>query len=189
MIDKHLLYNEYQRKILNHVQKLSPIIPDSWAFASYINVAGMFAVGWTDNNEVIVVTYDGYSIYDPLNGRYVLKNTERGSYHLMSRDNLQFYIPERKKEYSVWGLYGGGGNCVASSGWKLQLMYPAWPNAVVGVQYPKELSTSNDKWENIDLLKLNYIDYIDLACGFSPSETIFLVGNGDGIETFSYIGK
>ena len=184
-MDEHLMLNAYQKEMLHHVATLSVSREvGGWKLSCHVSKAGVFAVGWSDRDEILLMTPDGYSLHDAYSGR---KNIERqGSpYEYLTQDNLGVKVPERHSSIKIWGVYGGQGNCVASSGWKLHVMYPSWPNSVVGIQYPRELRNEKDQWKNIELLQLSYLDYVDLKCGFSLSETFFMISNGEGVEVFS----
>lgn len=177
------LLNDYQLKYRNEILSLNLEEPfEPWKITTEINFEGLFACGWTQSNDIVLVAYGGYEVRT-VQGELVYSDYNQLSYDLMSKDNLSFKI--RDEKIKIFGLYGGNGNLVSSSGWKLELVYPNWPNGVVLMRRPNKSGETLDFWEGCKLLKVNSLDYTGLKCGFSNDENSFIISGSNGIEVFS----
>jgi len=183
--NNYLNLNSYQKKYLSKIKELElsePFFP--WKNRTAVNMEGMFACGWTNDNLILMVCYDGYIITNPL-GEIIEENKDISPYELMSKDNLEFKVQNRNENIKIFGLYGGNGNLVSSEGWKLEIIYPSWPNSFVVLKRPRKKNETLSVWEGIKLLALKEQEYTNLKCGFSINEKHFLISGSNGVEIFS----
>ena len=153
--DEKFHLNSFQKKYLNEIKKLKlnkPYLP--WTNKSYVCFEGIFACGWTKEDFILLIKYDGYCLINPRNGEVVLEDYSEVSYNLMSKNNLIFNAKIIDELVNIFGLYGGKGNLVTSDGWKLNILHPNWPNSVVSIGKAKIEEDSNEIWNNIRLLFL-----------------------------------
>lgn len=186
MAREHLELNSFQKNYLDKVRQLEPSDPFlPWNNRIVIPGAGILAVGWTNDNYILVISNDGYAVFDPINGTPKVEMNKLGTvYHLFAANNLSFEVPELNEVVRVFGIYGGDGNHVTSDGWGLELIYPAWPNSAVLLRKPS-LSVHREVWEEVKIISLKRLEYIELKCGFSNNGKHFLIVGGGGIEIFS----
>ena len=145
----------------------------------------MLSAGWTKDNKVLLVSHDGYSVSNPTDGKIIIENYSKDWLRNISKDNLEFELNEFNEIVKIFGLFGGDGNHVTSDRWKLEVVYPAWPNSLVLIREPKAQGVDSKRWEAIRIIHLNRLEYSDLKCGFSYDENYFMIINSSGAEIFS----
>ncbi len=178
---EHQELSSYQRKYLEEVRTLSlDEPPHLWKFIQAILREQIHCVGWTKDNLILLVDFDGYIIIDPKENIEVIQ-TKTAIADSLSKDNQLFTVNELNEQVSVFGIYGGAGNHVCSDGWKLGLVYPYWPNAAVFMKPP---TSGTNIWEEMVLIKLIGMEYNDLNCGFSPDESMFFISSTGGVNVF-----
>lgn len=182
--------NSFQKQYLLEIKKIKPTSPFSdWNKFQFVNFEGLFACGWTSDNLLLMVNYNGYQLVNPLSGKVVEENFERLSYNYMSNNNLEFILPKSNQRINIFGIFGGKGNLVTSDGWILDIVYPYWPNCLVSLKRPK-IDNENilEIWEGIKLIKLEMLEYSNLNCGFSNNEKHFFISGNLGVEIYSRCG-
>jgi hypothetical protein len=180
--------NEYQIKYISEIKKIKVSMPFSpWKHQIYIDFEGILACGWTKDNYILMISYDGYKVIDPINGETINEDFTEISYNLMSSNNQSYNAKIIDECVNVFGIYGGRGNLVSSDGWKLNILYPYWPNSIVSIGKSQIETSDSEIWKNIRLIKLSNLEYNSLNCGFSPDENYFLILGTEGVEVFSRI--
>ncbi len=118
------------------------------------------------NDNLLAVTNNNILVIDSHLGT-ILQNTYVDSiWDFFLHNNLGIIFND--EELSVFGIMVGDGNKVNIDGWKLQVDYPYWPDAIVKLYEPTIINNSgNSIISTGKILKLREIGYYDLKCGFS----------------------
>lgn len=186
-MNNFLVLNTYQKKYLHELKKLIPGEPfPPWTNRVVLNNEGIFGAGWTINNHILMICYDGYFLANPASGEIIEENLGISPYDHMTRDNLAFNIPNTGEIVKIFGLFGGDGNYISSDGWKLQILHLVWPNSVASIKKPTIIKENKKMWQDIQLISLVSLEYGNLKCGFSLNEKHFMIlGINHGIEIFT----
>ena len=164
------------------MRSLEPDLPPSpWNKHTVASAAGIFAGGWTYDNQFVMLTSDGYSIHEPITGTQILFDQDADVvFSNLSDNSLSFLVPSKNYEIQVFGVSGGDGVHKVND-WFVKTIYPWWPNSMV-VLYRNSLL---DKSE-VFALSLDVCDYGSwIKCGFSPSGTSLAVLGHAGADFFS----
>ena len=179
----HLDLNEYQKQILASLRaKIPGDPPEPWRRSHCVPLGGLLCAGWTKKNQLLLVSPDGHTLFDPSTGEYSLKNLTQEPYKNMSPDHLVFTIPETEEQVAIFGIFNGNGNCVMGQ-WNLSVVYPAWPNALVTISSLQ--SGTGQYGEGMFPIKLDILEYCDLSCAFSNDGQYFVVIGSAGAELFT----
>lgn len=176
----------WQKNIREKSQKLmyrKPPLP--WEGYTFVSAAGILGGGWTLNSDFVLLSQDGYSIFNPITDQIQehLTPDESDEMHKnLSEDDSEFVIPSTKEKVKISGVIGGNG--INYNGeWKLNIIYPWYPDATF-VMYQNGLTN----WESVYPLKFqvcssgNWIRY-----GFAPSKSLFAIWGEAGAEFYYQI--
>lgn len=171
----------WQKEIREKSQTLNYRNPPAlWQGYSFVSAAGILGGGWASNNDFVLLSTAGYSIFNPITKQLqkYFDEAEIVSENL-NADNSEFIIPITKKKISIAGVMGGDG--IHYNGeWNLEIIYPWYPDALF-VMYETELTD----WDNVFPLELkvcssgNWIKY-----GFAPSKQLFAIWGEAGVEFY-----
>jgi hypothetical protein len=179
----YLKLNSFQKKYLSEIKKMTPTLPfKPWQNRAVVNMEGMFACGWTKNNLILMVCHDGYILVDSFG--YLIEKNKISPFDLMSPDNLSLNLKSIGENIRIFGIYGGNGSLINSEGWKLNIIFPSWPNSAVTLRKPYIENNNVEIWEDCKIIGLQEIEYTNLKCGFSFDGTHFLISGSNGIEVF-----
>jgi hypothetical protein len=183
---EHLRLSDYQKQLLKVIRKLSPQQPlPPWKSLIVIPGAGIISAGWTAENNVLLVSHSKYTITNPHTGERRDDTPLQSVYTNISKNNLQFQIPETNEFVDIFGTLAGDGNHVSSDGWQLEVIYPAWPNSIVLIRRQEESPPSTlQAYQQAAIIKLHRLEYLNLKAGFSPDERLFMIVNSAGAEVF-----
>ncbi len=154
---------------------------EDWVRHTCFPFEGLIGCGWTSNNQILLISHDKYVIYDSKRFDKLIE-IDGHPYDKFSSDNLDFIVKESEEQVKIFGLFGGNGNCVSEDGWKLEVIYPNWPNAVVLIRKPD--TRGLERWEGLRLVELELLEYVDLKCGFSRNQEMFMISGHLGVEVF-----
>lgn len=177
----------YQQDILKQARAMKPgEPPHPWGNRLIVPAAGVLAGGWDKNDNIILISSDGYSLTNPASGERLIRNRDSEiTFKSISSGYLDFKIPDNGEEIRIFGLNAGDGTHITQDGWILEVIYPWWPLDVVIIKTPfvvgSGLHAYLDRAHMIKLLRLDGW----LKCGFSPSDKYFVVLGSGGAEIFS----
>lgn len=177
--------NKFQKKYLSEIKKIKPDKPfTAWNNFQSAEYEGLFACGWTKDDNLLLVNYNGYKLIDPASGFTLEEDNQKLSYEYMSSNNLNFKY-NGEEDINIFGIYGGRGNLVTKDGWVLDILYPYWPNCIVALKRPtKPNEITLEIWQGINLIKLETLEYNNLNCGFSNNEQFFVISGSFGVEIY-----
>ncbi len=176
--------SEYQEQLLAHARAMSPgPPPPPWAAIPFLQAGGVLAGGWTQSDQVVLISSDGYSVSSPRTGeRLVRDRDDARTMAALAPDNLSFLIPATGERISVFGVWGGDGSHSTADGWAVDVIYPWWPEADVLLWPPRGIGSRG------------YLDGASLldgvggatwrGCGFSPSGDCLMLLTSDGAHVY-----
>lgn len=160
--------------------------PATWQGYSFVSAAGIYGGGWTSENEFVLLSTDGYSIFNPITKqaqKYLNPDNAEDVLTYLSEDDSEFVIPITNEKIRISGVMGGDG--IHHNGeWSLRVIYPWYPDALF-VIYQNNLTD----WDNVYPLRFqvlssgNWIKY-----GFSSSKKLFAIWGEAGAE-FYYLSN
>lgn len=121
-----------------------PSLP--WKNRIVISASGVIASGWTNDDEVFLISSTGYTVANPITGEIKIRNYDEDddAMNQFSKDNLEFTIKELEQTIKVFGLRGGNGNHLTSDFWNLDSFTPPLGEQIVGIQnYKKQIQARN----------------------------------------------
>jgi hypothetical protein len=173
------ILNNYQKDFLAKIKNLKPthnFAEWNYIFSNFIE--RIIAIGW-HNDGLFIITYDGYLNFNPKLCKFTEKKNLDNVFEYFAPNNLSFSF--NGQVISVYGLFGGNGNCVTKDGWSIEVIAPFWPNSIVKINSPFK-NENGDRVYN--LLELKLIDYYDLKVGFSICNNFLVISNGNGFEIY-----
>lgn len=180
--------NDYQEQILLQAREMRADEPPApWGKRIVIPAAGVFAGGWDKENNLVLLSGEGYSVSDPLNGHRLIRDRDAESmYRAVTDDYLRFLMPHNGEEILLFGLNGGDGSHVTEDGWGLKSIHPWWPNDEVILKTPFVLGSGLHGYlDRAYRISLTRLENTELRCGFSPSGKHFAIVASAGAEVFS----
>jgi hypothetical protein len=180
--------NESERNWLAQARALNekePPLP--WRRIAVIQAAGVFAGGWTQEENFVLISHDGYSVTSSRTGERLLLHLDQEiTYDALIDHDQGFVMPESGEQIKIFGLSGGDGIHVSEDGWHLEIIYPWWPQSLAILTQPRKIpSWPHTHWENVHALKLQWVNNSWLKCGFSTSDEHFVIFGTDGAEIFT----
>jgi hypothetical protein len=182
-MDKNKMDNltPWQIELREKAQKLIyRKLPDPWSNYSSKRAAGVFAGGWTQENEFILLSNDGYSVYQPTTGSYAEffgTKAKDEMFKNLYEEKLEFILPSTEEKVRIFGVTGGDGIHDIED-WVVEVIYPWWPNGIV-VMYPDSLL----QLETVFPIQLKVVGSGNwIKCGFSPSKDILAILGEAGAE-------
>jgi hypothetical protein len=141
----------------------------------------VIAAGWTDDEKVLLVSHDGYSVCAP-DGQRVARDRE---YVGLSPDRLSFATPGYARPVRVFGLYGGDGAWCTVDGWSVAIIHPLWPRPWLILRRPVGAGAQGllPGATRLDLKGLDEHDW--LRVGFSPSGKHLAIASASGCMVVS----
>lgn len=182
------LLTDYERNVLTRARQLIPTEPpEPWRYVKAIEAPPLIAAGWTPDEKLVLISWDGYSITIPDSGERLLLSLDWDivNEHL-TENRLRFRIPNSKTTINIFGVDAGDGIRVSNydeDRWLLNIIYPWWPRKTVVLQ--RSVLGNQDRWEKTTALKLHLITDVWMKCGFSPSGKYFIVIGSQGAELFA----
>jgi len=167
----------HETELLHAARALVPCAPPKpWSRSAFIIAGGVVAAGWTEDENVILVSHDGYSVCAP-DGQRLARDRE---YAGLSSDRLSFVVPGHSQAVRVFGVYGGDGAWCTSDGWSVSVIYPLWPRPWLVLRRPAEPGAKGflHGATRLDLGGLDEHDW--LRVGFSPSGRHLAVASASG---------
>lgn len=97
-----------QQALLDTARALTPGPPPlPWTAAPPVFVGGILAGGWTNDEHIVLISGDGYSVIEPTTGVSVCRHRDRNTaFAALSSDNLTFMEPETGELVRVFGVWG-----------------------------------------------------------------------------------
>lgn len=182
-----LVLNAVEQRILEQARTM-PLEepPPPWIRASAVPVGGVLAGGWAQQDRLVLISPDGYSVTDPGTGRRLLRDHDAAqTYAARSGNNLTFVMPGVGERVPVFGVWGGDGVHVTDDGWEADVIAPWWPRQDTIIRTPFiPGSRLHGYLDRAHLLRLQLLDGW-LKCGFSPSGMHLLILGSGGAEIFS----
>lgn len=180
---------EHRRRLRGQALALPPgDPPDPWSPGHYLHAGGVIAAGWDANENILLVSHDGYSLTDARTERRLLRNRDSDAgYNGLSQEGLSFTLPETGEVIPVFGIYGGDGIHVTADGWSLERIAPDWPDEMVLLREPKKEGSgarSGDYFNAAHRLTVP-LGGTMRGCGFSPSGSQFMVVASDGAVAYA----
>jgi len=179
--------SNHEQSLRNAALELKPSPPpEPWHESAFIHAGGVFAGGWTQEENVLLVSFDGYSVSTPDGARLTRdRDPSRGAAALAS-DALAFPLPGATVPVRVFGACGGNGAWVTDDGWSVEVVAPLWPRQWVLLREPRTGTGARDYLAGALRLDLQGLDQHDwLRVGFSPSGRHLLVVSPGGCLVFS----
>lgn len=188
MIQRNSPLSDFEKSILTqarHMTLADPPIP--WKRNHIISTAGVFAAGWDEAENVLLISNDGYSLTDPVTGKRIARETNREvTYEAITPDHLSFEIPALEKPMRIFGINGGDGIHLTEDGWELEVIYPWWPRSIVIIRTPFVLDSEMHGYlDRAHAIQLERLENTIVKCGFSPSGNRFMISGSSGAEVFS----
>lgn len=172
----------HENEVLHEAMSLVQSAPPSpWRQVAFIAAGGVIAAGWTEDESILLVSHDGYSL-TAADGRRLLRNREPSS---LTPDNLAFALLGHSTPVRVFGAFGGEGSWLTTDGWRIEIVYPLWPRAWLIMRAPSG-SGAKAVFAAVTRLELHGLDEHDwLRAGFSPSGNHALVVSASGCLVIS----
>ncbi len=175
-------------ELLDRARQLVPHpLPSPWSRRTNIPASGIVAGGWNMDEQVLLVSADGYSLTDPHSGKQLARNRDpQLATAALSITTLTFTSGQGSVPIPVFGANGGDGIHAAPDGWRLETIAPWWPQEAILLREPHAQGSGPQRYFNgAHLLDLSGLDPVDLKCGFSPSGLHILVLCFSGAVVFS----
>jgi hypothetical protein len=175
------LINSYKADFFSHFkdESLNKSI-EGWMHHSSVSINGVIAVGWLQNDDIMVIGSDGIFVYDIQKKGIVFEDYETELKHNISHNNLIYFLENRNEKVNIFGLRGGGGNLLTKDRWHLDIINLTW-----NIKVPRILKYYTQKSFYIELIVPSYESYLYL--GFSESENFFLIMGDSGIDIYSRV--
>jgi hypothetical protein len=180
-----------ERAQLKRARTLVPGAPPApWNTQAVISAAWVLAAGWDDEENIVLISNDGYSVSAARTGERLIRNRDASvTYAALSADHLSFTVPDTGRTISVFGLASGDGVHTTGDGWHLEVIYPWWPRATVLLIRPYVYvagSGPDDYYgraQAIEFLRLEESNWV--RTGFSPSGRSAMIVGSAGVEVMS----
>ena len=177
----------YETEILAQARSLvAGDPPKPWRRSVIVDAAGVQVGGWTKDDQVLVISVDGYSVTAADTGRRLVRDRDQATtFAALSPDRMLFRVPTTGEAVSVFGVYGGNGIHQTQDGWGVEVIYPWWPRAAVIMRTPFVRGSGLHNYlDRAHVIELHRLDGW-LRCGFSPSGRPLLILGSAGAELFS----
>jgi hypothetical protein len=159
--------------------------PPPWVGPTVIPGAGITAGGWDADENVLLISPDGYSLTEPMSGTRLGRDRSFASVRDgLSADRLRFKLPGQH-DVPIFGIWGGDGIHTTDDGWRLQIIHPWWPRDHVVIWSPVSRVRSDNYFEGAHLLALHSLEDVRLKCGFAPSGRRFMILGSSGAEVYT----
>ena len=110
--------------------------PLGWKLVSTFAVGGLYAVGFEQNTEnLLVVSANGQSLIDKNTGHRLYRNREQNGYNHKTLEAIRLDKP-KQPAIRMSGMDGGGLRTATDDGWMLQIVYKNWPRCRLVLQEP-----------------------------------------------------
>lgn len=171
----------YEEEIRAAALRLVPEpAPEPWREGAFIHAGGVAAAGWTADENVLLVSHDGYSVTTPSGSRLSRDPDPARGFAALGPDCLAFPIPGTHALVRVFGLCGGDGARVSADGWSVEVITPLWPRRWALLRRPLGPGVRSFA-DGATRLELHGLDEHDWLCaGFSPSGKHLLIASGSG---------
>jgi hypothetical protein len=171
----------YESELVRAARSLAPSDPPKpWRQAAFIGAGGVTTAGWTAEENVLLLSADGYSVTAPSGERLARDPDAARGYAGLSPDSLSFALPGQASPVQVFGLCGGDGSWVTADAWSLEVIHPMWPRPSL-VMRPPTGPGATGYLDGVTRLELQGLDEHDwLRAGFSPSGNHMLVVSTSG---------
>lgn len=180
-MDTNPLFSEMMLQQRNHAQSLKVSDCSPWYVSASYWPATIYAAGWTQTNQLVIVTDYAFSLNSPTRENTILMVEKEFPFKDNITDHwLRLDFQEINEVINLFGIYTGDGILVSSS-WELDIIYPWWPIGLVMVANLQEHST-NEKIGGCPIHEFNY-DWF--RCGFSPDGKHFVVLTSEYAKVFS----
>jgi uncharacterized protein (DUF433 family) len=174
--------DEWELRWKKSVVSLIPTsVAGQWKSHGPTSIGGPIAAGWSKQNDLVLISFQGYSITEPITGEKI--RPESGDFDetdaLFRENDLRFYVPELDEEISVFGFKAGDGIGRTDDGWSLKIVYPNWPRAKVILSHRDLKGNTLEEYA----LKEEYeVEW--LKCGFSPNGRSLIIFGGCDYSIF-----
>lgn len=177
--------SSFELKLLEKAKGLPSLDESSgWRKSVIIPAAGVIAGGWTKNEEILLISSNGFSLTTIDGIRIEREEDAELTERMISEDRLSFAHPSTNEEIKLFGLDAGDGVYGNKEGWRIEVIYPWWPRATVTLKNIFDPNHRLDEYlDNTFMLDLERIDGWT-KCGFSKSGKVFMVIGSAGAEVF-----
>src|SRR5579862_7661418 len=119
------------RRVLVRAQALVPgDPPPPWRCSAVIPAAGGYAAGWDEEENVVLISADGYSVTTAQAGERLVRDRDASrTYAALAARSLHFTLPHTGSTIDIFGLVSGDGIHFTPDGWALAVKYPWYPRA------------------------------------------------------------
>lgn len=155
---------------------------DCWQYKTGVPINAPIAMGWFENDNILILNSDGVFIFDIQQNQFSHKDFDSTSHQNISGDNLTYAIFPGSERISIFGLRGGGGiKLTKDNRWVLDICYLSW-----NVRVPRLINTKTNEYYYFDLKRNDFEGYIFV--GISNSENYFAIMGDGGIDIYSKVG-
>lgn len=125
---KHEIRTSFELGLLAKAQSLNCTKPPSpWVYETIIPAAGVFACGWDQDENVVLISGSGYSVTAPITGKRLDRERDADfTNSRISNDYLFFQLPSSQQRISIFGFEAGDGIHLTADGWQVEVIYPWW---------------------------------------------------------------
>jgi hypothetical protein len=181
-------YQTRLRKIERIKQLMPGDPPPPWKRLPLVGAAGVFNGGWTQKDDFLLISLDGYSVYSLTDETFHLFEMigSNAGLHYLDDYNRRYQIPKTGEIVHLFGVLTGHGikNLSNITGvrnsWAVDVIYPHWPDELVILYQRNWLSL-----ESVFPIALENLEH-PVFCGFSPSCKYLAILGHAGAEFFVY---
>lgn len=175
---------KFEIDLLHQAQAKEPTKPPHpWRHEVIIPAAGCIACGWDADENLVLISSNGYSITQAESGTLIHRERDSDvTEDHISENYLSFHIPKSGQDISIFGFESGDGIHITHDGWMLEVIHPWWPRASVVLD---QIFVPNYEYlKQAAMIELNRLDG-KIKCGFSPSGRHFVILGSGGALLYS----
>ncbi|RAR44612.1 hypothetical protein [Paenibacillus sp. MDMC362] len=181
---KKEMRTKFEIDLLQKAQAKEPTKPPHpWTAEVSIPAAGCIACGWDAEENLVLISSNGYSITQAKSGTLIYRDRDSDVTEDHISDNyLSFHIPQSGEDIPIFGFESGDGIHITHDGWMLEVIHPWWPRASVVLD---QVFVPNYEYlKQAVMIDLNRLDG-KIKCGFSPSGRHFVILGSGGALLYS----
>jgi hypothetical protein len=160
--------------------------PPPWRHVKTIPVGGLWAVGFEEGRErLLVVSSSGQGLFDCCSGERLTRNSEQDGYDpYLLRALVEG--PEKGPAIRMSGLHGGGLPTITRDGWRAETVTLEWPTPTLLLTAPGSWLYGGNCGKPDDFSKLAEYSVSELrAFGFSWTGMSLIIATSSDAEIYS----